>query len=164
MVELPVPVVLEGGPHLHRAQRVDVQVARAAAEERRLQRPVAGVDEVLPLQEREDVLDLRPEVVHVTLVGEERAAEELEQLLLRSHVARGDRREGSDDSNAFGHPWSLRGASAPLTSRTGTLVFGSSNANSGSLCTGHAWHIVVKKPSSTPLSLMNFEFVIAAMT
>src|SRR5207247_3257335 len=79
-----------------RAQRVDVQVARTAAEERRLEGPVAGVDEVLPLQEREDVLDLRPEVVHVTLVGEERAAEELEQLLLRLHVARCDRRAGMD--------------------------------------------------------------------
>src|SRR5207247_6690448 len=96
VVEVRVARVLERVPHLDRAERVDVQVARAAPEERRAQGAVGRLDEVLPLEEREDVLDLPPELVDRALVREEGAAEELEQLRLRRHVPRRDRREGVD--------------------------------------------------------------------
>src|SRR2546427_1577440 len=109
VVEVRVSVVFESVPHLHRAQRVDVQVARPAAEERRSKRTIASLEEILPLEEREDVLDLPTKLVHRALVGEERTTENSEQLLLRRRVPRRDRREGVYPEGGLGAELRLHG-------------------------------------------------------
>jgi len=65
--------------------------------------------EILPLKEREYVLHLATEFIHRALVGEESPAEELEQLLFRRRVARGDSRERVHPEGGFGAELRLYG-------------------------------------------------------
>src|SRR2546426_904145 len=100
--EAVVPRFAERIAHLHGAEWIDIEVARALPEKCGFEEAILSVNELLFCKEVEHLEDLAANRVDVAREREERAVEEREEILLRAHMASGDVREDVHSEGGLG--------------------------------------------------------------